>query len=235
LRLIAVNGSPHGSRGGTARILEWVLTACRDEGVETEVVNLADADLRHCEGCGACMNSGECPVDDGVEEIHTALEEAELVVFASPTYVMNVTGRMKTFVDRTAALFHRPPLDGRYGAVVTSSAGLGESEVVRYLGGALQFLGAAMVGAVWGTYRPPGRLWEPEAVRSRAERLGRELVAAAREGRAYPLTDEVIAWRRFLRELVGQNRKIFKADHVYWEDRGWYDNLPGTRRPRRES
>ncbi len=233
MKLVLVNGSPHGDRGGTARIAGWLLEAAAEAGAQAETFPLSELRVDFCRGCGSCMNSGLCPREDDVPRVHEAWETADLVVLASPVHVFHVTGAMKTFIDRTAALFHRPPLEGRYGAVVTSSAGMGESRVIEYLSLCLEALGAGYVGAVWGTYRPPGRLWEPEAVRERARRLGRELVAAAREKRDYALRDEVISKRRFLRELIRQNRKIFRADHRYWEEHGWYDHLPGTRRPRR--
>jgi multimeric flavodoxin WrbA len=228
MRLVAINGSPHGASGGTARIAEWLFAACAAEGVTIERFQLAGLRVENCRGCGTCMRAGRCVIDDDVPPIHAALQAADLVVLASPTYVFHVSGLMKTFIDRTAALFHRPPLEGKYAAVVTSSAGMGESEVIRYLGNCLQVLGAGFVGAVWGTYRPPTRLWEPDAVRERAARLGRDLVRDAREKRAYPLTDQLIAERRFLRELIWQNRKIFKEDFTDWQTRGWFESLPGT-------
>jgi hypothetical protein len=99
---------------------------------------------------------------------------------------------------------------------------------VRYLANCLEVLGAAFVGAVWGTYRPPTRLWDPERVEARARRLGGELVACAREQRDFPTGDEVIAQRRFLAELIWRNRKIFKADFEYWREHGWFTAPPGT-------
>ena len=148
MKLVSVNGSPHGAEGGTARIGRWLIDACREEGAEAVEFHLSDLSLSHCDGCGDCMTAGECPLADEVEKVHEAFEGADLVVFQSPTYVFHVTGLMKTFIDRTAALFHRPPLTGGYGAVVSSSAGMGESEVIRYLGGAVQLLGASLVGSV---------------------------------------------------------------------------------------
>ncbi|MBD3236921.1 MAG: hypothetical protein GF330_09475 [Candidatus Eisenbacteria bacterium] len=228
MKLLAVNGSPHGSEGGTARIAGWVADGACSAGAEAETCDLAALDLGHCGGCGRCMRAGSCAIEDDLPRVHAAMRAADLIVFASPTYVFHVSGLMKDLIDRSAALFHRPPLEGKYGAVVTSSAGMGESEVIRYLGLCLEVLGAAMVGAVWGTYRPPTRLWDPAGVRRRAEQLGRDLVGAAQEQRAYPLRDEVVSKRRFLRELIWQNRKIFREDFADWRARGWFDRLPGT-------
>jgi multimeric flavodoxin WrbA len=223
MQLVAVNGSPHGAQGGTARIAAWLFEECRRHGVSIVEYNLTDLAIHHCNGCGHCMNQGSCIIDDDVRSIHEAWSRADLIVWVCPTHVFHVTSIMKAFVDRTAGEFHRPSLEGKYAAVVTSSAGMGESEVVRYLGNCLEILGAAVVGSVWGTFRPPTRLWEPEAVQARAQRLGSELIACAREQRQFPHSDQVISQRRFLRELIWRNRKIFKADYAYWKDRDWFD------------
>ena len=229
MKLVCVNGSPHGAAGGTGRIAAWLMDACHTQGVEIETFHLRDLDIRRCLGCGRCMNAGTCAIADDVPRIHAAWAMADLIVFCSPTHVFHVTDWMKSFIDRTAGHFHRPPLAGKYAAVVTSSAGMGESAVVRYLANCLEVLGAAYVGAVWGTYRPPTRLWDPARIEARARRLGAELVACARERRDFPLSDEVIAQHRFLAELIWRNRKIFKADFAFWQERGWFEDPPGTR------
>lgn len=229
MQLVLVNGSPHGGSGGTWRIAAWLVDACRQEGVEVESFHLSELDVRRCLGCGLCMSAGVCAIEDDVPRIHAAWEHADLVVFCSPTHVFHVTDWTKSFIDRTAGHFHRPPLTGKYAAVVASSAGGGESAVVHYLSNCLEVLGAAFVGAVWGTYRPPTRLWEPDRVEARARRLGRDLVTCARERRDLPVSDEVIGQRRFLAELIWRNRKIFKADYAFWRERGWFDEPPGDK------
>lgn len=228
MRLVSINGSPHGARGGTGRIAAWVIDACCAGGAEATRYDLAEMKIERCLGCGRCMNTGDCPIQDDVTSIHAAWRTADIVILSSPTHVFHVTDLMKSFIDRTAGYYHRPPLEGTYAAVVTSSAGMGETAVVRYLANCLEILGAAYVGSVGGTYRPPTRLWDPELVEQRARRLGEELIACVREKRSFPLSDEVVAQRRFLRELIQRNRRIFRADYAYWKEHGWFDALPGT-------
>lgn len=223
MKLVLVNGSPHGSRGGTARIGEWVLAPIREAGAEIVRFDLSELNIRFCNGCGQCMRSGTCAIDDDVPKIYAAWQDANIILFECPTHVFQITGLMKTFIDRLAGELHRPSLMGTYAGIVSSSAGMGESEVIAYLGNSLEILGAAFVGAVWGTYRPPTRLWEPEGVQSRAERLGLELLEAVDERRVYPTRDHVLSQRRFLRELIQRNRKLFKADYAYWKEKDWFD------------
>jgi multimeric flavodoxin WrbA len=222
VKVVIINGSPHGQKGGTARIGEWVAAPLRRAGARIVRFDLAALDVHHCNGCGRCMRDGCCPIEDDIARIHEAWKDAGIILLESPTYVFHVSSLMKLFIDRTAGEFHRPSLEGKYAGIITTSAGLGETAVFRYLGNCLEVLGVTVVGSVWGTYRPPMRLWEPERVRERAEKLGDELLLFHREHRTRPFTDEVISQRRFLRELIWRNRKIFKAGYAYWKERGWF-------------
>jgi multimeric flavodoxin WrbA len=221
MKLVVVNGSPHGTAGGTGAVAEWVLAPCREAGADIRIFDLAGLDLRQCNGCGRCMNAGDCVISDDTASIHTAWEAADAVLFVCPTHVFHITGLMKTFIDRCAGQFHRPPLIGKYSLAVSSSAGMGETEALRYMKNCLQVLGAAYVGEVWGIFRPPTNLWEPELVELTARRLGQDLMAAVAEKRVFQEPDEVISQRRFLKELIYRNRKIFKADFDWWRERGW--------------
>ncbi len=223
-KVVVINGSPHGREGGTARIGEWVQEPLREAGAEVVRFDLKDLDVHHCNGCGLCMREGHCAIDDDIPRIHATWKSADIILVESPTHVFGTTSLLKLFIDRTAGEFHRPALEGKYAGVITTSAGMGETAVFRYLSNCFEVLGATVVGSVWGTYRPPTRLWAPEQVREHARKLGEELLLYHREHRTRPFTDEVISQRRFLRELIWRNRKIFKADFAYWKERGWFDD-----------
>ena len=65
-----------------------------------------------CIGCFQCIIKGEesCPHYDQVSAVMKALEAADVIIIDSPTYVMNVTGQLKTFFDHMAYrwISHRP-------------------------------------------------------------------------------------------------------------------------------
>ncbi|MBQ0826845.1 flavodoxin family protein [Streptomyces tagetis] len=106
LKVTAVLASPHGS-GSTAAAVDAVLDGCRDAGAVCTLVDLRD---------GAA---------DGFAGAREAIEEADAVVFASPTYRATHTSLLASFlegVERGARFETRAPLRGKATAVVMTGA-----------------------------------------------------------------------------------------------------------------
>ena len=102
MRIVAFNGSPRGAAGNTQVMVENFLSGAEAAGAETENIILADRKIGHCRGCFACWlkTPGKCIIKDDMEELLEKFK-ADIIVFASPLYVDNVTGIMKDFMDRT--------------------------------------------------------------------------------------------------------------------------------------
>jgi putative sterol carrier protein/putative NADPH-quinone reductase len=102
MKILALNGSPRKHVSATFRMLEALLAGMRDAGAETELVQLAELDLRQCTGCYTCWvrTPGVCIHDDGMDRASQALADADLVVFGTPLYHYSMTGLMKVFLDR---------------------------------------------------------------------------------------------------------------------------------------
>jgi multimeric flavodoxin WrbA len=82
-------------------MVENFLAGAEDAGAETENIILADRKIGHCTGCFACWlkTPGKCIIKDDMEELLEKFS-ADIIVFATPLYVDNVTGIMKDFMDR---------------------------------------------------------------------------------------------------------------------------------------
>jgi len=83
--------------------------------VEYEIVTLKNYRLETCRGCRACFDNGEefCPLHDDRDALIQKIETSDGVVFASPNYSFQVSGLMKTFLDRLGFAFHRPRFFGK--------------------------------------------------------------------------------------------------------------------------
>jgi len=62
-------------------------------------------DITPCGGCGACQSnrSFECVHRDDMDTLYPLLRECNALVLASPIYFFNMSGQMKTFIDRCYA------------------------------------------------------------------------------------------------------------------------------------
>ncbi len=74
-------------------------------GNEVELVSLKDKSVNFCKGCLACHHTGKCIIKDNMNELMLKVKEAEVVVFATPIYYYEMSGMMKTFLDRCNPLY----------------------------------------------------------------------------------------------------------------------------------
>ncbi|MBU0975877.1 MAG: flavodoxin family protein [Patescibacteria group bacterium] len=117
--ILAINGS-HRKNGNTKILLEEVLASCKKAGAETEVVQLADTKIEYCAAHESdfCKNKG-CVYKDGADEILDKMLKAKAIIVGSPVYMGTVSGRLKTFMDRTVILRRKGfALKNKVGAAV---------------------------------------------------------------------------------------------------------------------
>lgn len=74
-------------------------------GHEVELVSLRDKQISFCRGCFACLKLGRCVIKDDAPAIVEKMHDADVIVFASPIYYYEMSGQMKTLLDRANSLF----------------------------------------------------------------------------------------------------------------------------------
>lgn len=77
----------------------------KDAGYEVEFVTLKDKIINFCKGCLACRKVGHCVINDDANAITDKMKEADVIVWATPVYYYEMSGQMKTMIDRANALF----------------------------------------------------------------------------------------------------------------------------------
>ena len=77
----------------------------KDAGHEVEFVTLKDKVINFCKGCLACQKLGKCVINDDANEITSKMKEANVIVWATPVYYYEMSGQMKTLIDRANSLF----------------------------------------------------------------------------------------------------------------------------------
>lgn len=74
-------------------------------GNSVEKISLAGKNIAFCKGCLACQKLGRCVIDDDVNEIMKKVLAADVVVWATPIYYYEMSGQMKTLIDRMNAMY----------------------------------------------------------------------------------------------------------------------------------
>ncbi len=100
MNVILINGSPK-ANGNTALALQEVARTLNAEGVDTEIINIGNKQIRGCMACNRCWEIGKCVFDDGiVNEIAQKLNNADGIVVGSPVYFSSPSGQIISLLDR---------------------------------------------------------------------------------------------------------------------------------------
>jgi multimeric flavodoxin WrbA len=241
-RVFAYIGSPHGERSNTYHLTSLFLDALRKKmDIECRIVTPTDTEIRYCTGCWTCMTKGACPQDesDDMKRIREAMTEADLIILGTPVYIMNVSGQMKTFLDRLPAWFHTFRLAGKMGVTVVTTGGGGLEEVQQYLGMLMVPLGIRRLGELGAFGDLPGVLYDEEKARNDAEHLAGHVYHYLAD-ETWVTSDETFeAAFSMMKSAFGPpGNPLMKADSRYWEEHGlsacetYEDFLKTIRRPK---
>jgi multimeric flavodoxin WrbA/putative sterol carrier protein len=225
LKIAAVNGSPHDGFGNTSQMLQMIRGHLVADSFDFEEILLCRHDIKYCVGCAFCLEKGACWINDDHRSIAAKLLEADAIILASPVYFFHVTAQMKTFLDRSLCLAHRPRPSWKPGLAVSVSAGYGETAVAAYLGSVTRTFGAFSVGSLTAIAVNPGQFLGKAAVEARAAELARDLVRAVREKRRYPASDMDLVFWQFMGRLVRSNKEFMRADDEHWQKHELYDSF----------
>lgn len=105
-KICIINASPR-KNYNTAQMCEAFIEGIKSENsnIEVKFFHLYDYDFKGCVSCLCCKmknneNYGKCAKKDNITNILEEVSNSDGVVFASPIYFMNITGEMKSFLER---------------------------------------------------------------------------------------------------------------------------------------
>ncbi len=93
------------ARSNSDILAEKVAEGAKAAGHEVEVISLKDKTINFCRGCLACQKTFQCVTKDDAVEIAERVKEADTLVFATPIYYYEMSGQMKTLLDRLNPLY----------------------------------------------------------------------------------------------------------------------------------
>ena len=130
-QVVALLGSKR--KKNTYRLLMEMQPVLERHQIELHIIELYKANIQPCLGCEQCILRGSCVLQDDTPSIMQQLQEADGIILASPVYLQQVSGQMKTFIDRTCVWYHRPVLTGKPVLAVATTKGSGLRKTLSYL------------------------------------------------------------------------------------------------------
>ena len=104
-KIMIIDGGPR-KNFNTAQMLEKFAEGARAAGAEVKTVRLYELDYKGCMSCMACKIKGRasnvCKFRDALTPILEEIAQADGLALGSPIYFGDVTGQMRTFLERLA-------------------------------------------------------------------------------------------------------------------------------------
>lgn len=104
VKILAIYGSPRRNKNSDI-LLEKALEAFKSEEAAITRIYASKADIRHCTGCESCNKTGRCVIKDEMQQVYTQIDEADIVLTATPVYFYTVTSDLKKLIDRCQAVW----------------------------------------------------------------------------------------------------------------------------------
>jgi multimeric flavodoxin WrbA len=186
MKILGLSFSPR-KQGNTEILLGEALQGAKHDGAEVDLYSISDKDIKPCDGCRACNETGECHIKDDMQSLYDKLLGADGILFGTPIYFYSMTAQAKTVIDRTIAL-NRPEksLANKVGGVVVVGGSMGVIDAVKDLYFYMvtrQMLPANFVAAYAG---PKGDVKKLEQCMKATWELGRQMVQIAAKKFEYP-------------------------------------------------
>lgn len=136
-KIVVMNGSPR-KNGNTAALVREFTKGAEDAGHTVTEFFLDGMEIHGCKGCFGGHSGRACPCvqKDDMAKLYPAVKECDVLVLASPLYYWNMSGQLRTAIDRLFALEEGDGNllrgHGRAGALLMAAEGHGFEDVVRY-------------------------------------------------------------------------------------------------------
>ncbi len=103
-RVVVISTSlRHGSN--SEMLADKFAEGAKAAGNDVEKISLAGKEIKFCIGCLSCQNTGACIFKDDVPAIMERVLNADVVCWATPIYYYEMSGQMKTLIDRMNAMY----------------------------------------------------------------------------------------------------------------------------------
>ena len=126
-RVLVLNGSPR-DNGNTDAVVNSFMQGVNAGGRTVRAAVLRELTINNCVGCGHCRRAQTCQFTDDMTELRDMIVKSDMIVFASPNYWCEITGLMKTFIDRLYFFHHKENshlIAGKKAIIITT---LGEKD-----------------------------------------------------------------------------------------------------------
>lgn len=186
-----------------------------------------------CRGCGQCFlkDKSKCADYKYVEPILKAIEECDLIIFATPVFVYHVTGQMKTFLDHFAFqwMIHRPneSMFKKQALIISTAAGGGTKSAMKDISDSLWYWGVGRTykyginvrAANWKDVSEKNK----DKIKTDVDKISSKILKEKEKNNPSLKVKGLF----YAMRLMHKKMELSKVDRDYWIEKGWL----GKKRP----
>ena len=179
--IIILKGSPR-EIGNSSVLADQARAGAEAGGASVESFFLNNMDIRPCDGCDFCRETGVCIVEDEMQKLYPKLLAADAILLASPIYWFTYSAQLKLCIDRWYAMwnFKHDMFKGKpVGVILTygdsdlyTSGGINAIHTLETM---FHFLEADIVGWVYGSLMDVGDAQKNPDLMEKAYQIGRQI------------------------------------------------------------
>ena len=95
-------------RGSNSDMLaDRFVEGAKAAGNDVEKISLVGKTIQFCKGCLGCQQLGRCVINDDANGIMAKVLKADVICWATPIYYYEMSGQMKTLIDRMNGMYEQ--------------------------------------------------------------------------------------------------------------------------------
>ena len=223
MKIVLIHGQNH--KGSTYHISKLLVEQFTNSDIQEFFL---PRDLEHfCLGCYRCIeNDEECPFFNEKRRIMQAVENADLLIFTTPTYCMHASAPMKSFIDLTFTYWmsHRPRecMFSKKAVVISTAAGKGTKSAIKDISNTLFYWGVPYIKEYGITVQAMS--WEQVSDKKK-EKINLDIVKLANSIKKEKIHIGIKTKFMFnmMRMMQLNDWGSSKIEKEYWRKNGWLD------------
>lgn len=207
-KILLINGSNR--KKNTYSLLLSIEKILKSKGYETELITLNDYKIQFCKGCEVCILKGGCFIKDDSNLIMQKIIESDGLVIGTPVYLNNMSGILKSFIDRTCSWFHRSEVSQKPTLLLANTQGSGIENTLGSIKEVMVQWGVCIAGTISRNGRTFNKAIEEDE-------LSKFISLVNNNSKSYvPSFKEIYTYN--VQRTLATN--VFEVDKEYWENRG---------------
>ncbi|MFX1390038.1 MAG: flavodoxin family protein [Promethearchaeota archaeon] len=117
MNVMGISGTPR-KNGNSEILLRHALKPFEHNGWNVKTFLLSNMEIKPCNGCDICRQTGTCIIKDDMQMIYEAFRWCNAIIISSPVYFLNISAQLLALLQRHYAVDAEDPLEGKVGGAI---------------------------------------------------------------------------------------------------------------------